>query len=117
MLRQKIEAIKMSSKVSKQIKKLQEKLAALKVGLDKKKHATVEECTKKRHLENFNVMELIAWLVKNKVSLKKINKRHKRDYIDLAWETLEEDFETESDTDTDSSSNSDTDSDTDTDSN
>jgi hypothetical protein len=74
----------MSSKVSKQIKKLQEKLTALKVGLDKKKHATVEECTKKRHLENFNVMELIAWLVKNKVSLKKINKRHKRDYIDLA---------------------------------
>jgi hypothetical protein len=62
-------------------------------------------------------MELIAWLVKNKVSLKKINKRHKRDYIDLAWETLEEEFETESDTDTDSSSNSDTDSDTDTDSN
>jgi hypothetical protein len=99
----------MSSSVSKQIKKLQEKLAELKVGLDKKK--TVEECTKKRHLENFSVVELIAWLTHNKISFKKLLKKHKRDFIELVWETLEEDFETGSDTDSDSDSETESESD------
>lgn len=99
----------MSSKVSKQIKKLQEKLAELKVGLDKKK--TVEECTKKKHLENFSVVELMAWLTENKISFKKLLKKHKRDFIDLAWETLEEHFESESDTESDSDSETESESD------
>jgi hypothetical protein len=96
----------MSPSLSKQIKKLVESLEGLKSSFDKKKHKTIEECTKKKHLENFDVVELIAWLSKNEVDLKKINKKHKRDFIELVWETLEEEYESESESDESSSDES-----------
>ena len=97
----------MSPSLSKQIKKLVESLEDLKSSFDKKKHKTIEECTKKKHLENFDVVELIAWLSKNEVDLKKINKKHKRDFIELVWETLEEEFESESEESSSDESSSD----------
>ena len=97
----------MSPTLSKQIKKLVESLEDLKSSFDKKKHKTIEECTKKKHLENFDVVELIAWLSKNEVDLKKINKKHKRDFIELVWETLEEEFESESEESSSDESSSD----------
>jgi hypothetical protein len=97
----------MSPNLSKQIKKLQLSLDNLKTSFDRKKRKTIEECTKKKHLELFDVDELIAWLIENQVDLKKINKKYKQNVMDLVLETIEEEYETESSSEDETSDDSD----------
>jgi hypothetical protein len=105
----------MAPSVSNQISSIQKSLDSLKLVISKHKTPKkIEDCTSKKQLSAFTVKQLTEWLERNNVSLKKTDKKYKKDLIKLIWKNIEEESSSSDDSssdsseyDTDSSSSSD----------
>ena len=85
------------SSIIKKIADIQDALDALKVYTCSPKK--IDDCTNKKQLKLFTIKELTHWLKKHNVHVKKIQKKHKKDFINIIWNNIETDL---SDSETDS---------------
>ena len=110
----------MSKSFSKQIEAIQKSLDSLKLKINKsckKSPKKIGECTKKDQLNKFTIKELIEWLKKNKISIKKVSKKIKKKFVNIVWEHLiDDDSDSDSDSDSESECDSESESDSDSDS-
>ncbi len=108
------------SSVSAIIAKLEKQLKALKVSTKKvnkknekkpEKKGKISNVSKKAELKKFTVVELKEFIKKNKFVTKKTDKLHKADWIDLIWNNIKNESDsdsTEESTDDSSAEDSDT---------
>ena len=103
-----------SSSFIKKIEELQKSIEEIRVS-SFKKSKKINNCTRKSELKNYTMDELVKWLEKNGVSIKKTLEKNKKNFIDLVWDNLF-DSDTDSATETDSDSEPDSETDTESDS-
>jgi hypothetical protein len=61
-----------------------------------KKPKKIEECTKREQLNKyFTVAELKEWLKKKKINVKKVNEKHKNDFVKIVWENISDEYESD----------------------
>ena len=101
---------KMAPSVKQQLASIQKSIDALKISTAEKKSRPkkISDCTSKDQLKKFTVKELTAWIKKHDISVKKINEKHKKDFIKLIWDYLDVDSEYDSDSETSDYSETDT---------
>jgi hypothetical protein len=116
-----------AASIRKEIASLEKKLAKLelksakektKSSSGKKKASSIGKCKKKCDLSKFTKKEMLEWIEKKDIALKKASATLKDDLIKLVWKHLNSessDEESDSDSDSDSSDDSDSDSDCDSD--
>ena len=105
------------SSVSVIIAKLEKQLKALKVSTkiaktnekkpEKKNKGKISEVNKKEDLKKFTVVELKEFIKKNKIVTKKTDKLHKEDWINLIWNNIKNESESDDSTEDESGSSSD----------
>jgi len=93
------------SSTKKKIAALEKMIKILKIKDQKPKK--ISDCTTKEELKYFTVKELTEYIKKNKINVKKINEKHKKDFIKIVWEYLDTDSEYDSDSSTSDYSESD----------
>ena len=89
--------------VSKKIQQIELQLGKLKLMLTAKpaekksvqrkrkgKPESIESCKKKSDLEKFTITELKDWIKANGIDTKKLEKKHKEDFVKLVWKNLKE---------------------------
>ena len=84
------------------LEKLEKQIKSLKVELTKesgnKKPKKIEDCKSRDQLKKyFTVSELKEWLKTNKINVKKVTEKHKDDFVNIVWENISNEYETESD--------------------
>jgi len=90
----------MSSTIYARISKLEKELESLKVELKEssvKKPKKIDDYETKEQLKKFSVTELKEWLKKKKINVKKVSEKHKDDFVNIVWENISNEYETESD--------------------
>ena len=61
-----------------------------------KKPKKIEECTKREQLNKyFTIAELKEWLKKKKINVKKVNEKHKNDFVKIVWENISDEYESD----------------------
>jgi hypothetical protein len=61
-----------------------------------KKPKKIEECTTPEQLNKyFTVAELKEWLKKKKINVKKVNEKHKNDFVKIVWENISDEYESD----------------------
>ena len=62
----------------------------------KKTPTKIEDCTCIEQLnKHFTVTDLKEWLKKHKINVKKVNDKHKDDFVKIVWENISDDYESE----------------------
>ena len=61
-----------------------------------KKPKKIEDCTKREQLNKyFTIAELKEWLKKKKINVKKVNEKHKNDFVKIVWENISDEYESD----------------------
>ena len=98
-LEKQLKALKVSTKIAKKNEKKPEKKS--------NKKGKISEVNKKEDLKKFTVVELKEFIKKNKIVTKKTDKLHKEDWINLIWNNIKSESESDDSTEDESGSSSD----------
>ena len=81
------------SKIAKLEKELNELKLKVKPSVNKPKK--IEDCESRDQLELFTLTELKDFLKKKEINVRRINEKHKSDFVEIVWENISDEYESD----------------------